>query len=65
LDHRCQPELETAARVRFASAEDRRSDCQTSGFDQDLKKNEIFINEQAKADEIVAEASNSRSSSTT
>src|SRR3954468_6664865 len=28
----------------------------TSGFDQDLKKNEILINEQAKADEIVAEA---------
>ena len=28
----------------------------TSGFDQDLKKNEIVINEQAKADEIVAEA---------
>src|SRR5687768_2171897 len=28
----------------------------TSGFDQDLKKNEILINKQAKADEIVAEA---------
>ena len=28
----------------------------TSGFDQELKKNEILINEQAKADEIVAEA---------
>jgi len=28
----------------------------TSGFDQDLKKNEILINEQAKAGEIVAEA---------
>ncbi len=28
----------------------------TSGFDQDLKKNEILIGEQAKADEIVAEA---------
>src|SRR5687767_560512 len=28
----------------------------TSGFDQDLKKNEILINEQSKADEIVAEA---------
>ena len=28
----------------------------TSGFDQDLKKNEILINEQARADEIVAEA---------
>src|SRR6187431_335072 len=28
----------------------------TSGFDQDLKKNEIIINEQTKADEIVAEA---------
>src|SRR5262245_8241501 len=28
----------------------------TSGFDQDLKKTEIIINEQAKADEIVAEA---------
>ncbi|HJP91325.1 MAG TPA: type I DNA topoisomerase [Pyrinomonadaceae bacterium] len=28
----------------------------TSGFDQDLKKNEVIINEQAKADEIVAEA---------
>ncbi len=28
----------------------------TGGFDQDLKKNEILINEQAKADEIVAEA---------
>jgi DNA topoisomerase I len=28
----------------------------TSGFDQDLKKNEIIINEQAKAGEIVAEA---------
>ncbi|HKN84218.1 MAG TPA: type I DNA topoisomerase, partial [Pyrinomonadaceae bacterium] len=28
----------------------------TSGFDQDLKKNEILVNEQAKADEIVAEA---------
>jgi DNA topoisomerase-1 len=28
----------------------------TSGFDQELKKNEILIAEQAKADEIVAEA---------
>jgi DNA topoisomerase I len=28
----------------------------TSGFDQDIKKNEILIGEQAKADEIVAEA---------
>src|ERR1044072_3335670 len=28
----------------------------TSGFDQDLKKNEIVINDQTKADEIVAEA---------
>src|SRR5690242_2784618 len=28
----------------------------TSGFDQDLKKNEIIIDEQAKADAIVAEA---------
>ena len=28
----------------------------TSGFDQDLKKNEILIGEQEKADEIVAEA---------
>src|SRR5437763_8443504 len=28
----------------------------TSGFDQDVRKNEIVINEQAKADEIVAEA---------
>jgi len=28
----------------------------TSGFDQDLKKNEVIINDQAKADEIVAEA---------
>jgi DNA topoisomerase-1 len=28
----------------------------TSGFDQDLKKNEILIGEQTKADEIVAEA---------
>ena len=28
----------------------------TSGFDQDLKKNEILIDDQAKADEIVAEA---------
>ena len=28
----------------------------TSGFDQELKKNEIVISEQAKADEIVAEA---------
>jgi len=28
----------------------------TSGFDQDLKKNEILISDQAKADEIVAEA---------
>ncbi|HEU4767523.1 MAG TPA: type I DNA topoisomerase, partial [Pyrinomonadaceae bacterium] len=28
----------------------------TSGFDQELKKTEILINEQAKADEIVAEA---------
>src|SRR5437762_6677069 len=28
----------------------------TSGFDQDVRKNEIIINEQAKADEIVAEA---------
>src|SRR5258705_13532854 len=28
----------------------------TSGFDQDVKKNEILINEQAKADDIVAEA---------
>src|SRR5262249_155748 len=28
----------------------------TRGFDQDLKKNEILINEQTKADEIVAEA---------
>jgi DNA topoisomerase I len=28
----------------------------TSGFDQDFKKNEILIGEQAKADEIVAEA---------
>ena len=28
----------------------------TSGFDQELKKNEILIGEQAKADEIVAEA---------
>ena len=28
----------------------------TSGFDQDLKKNEILIGEQSKADEIVAEA---------
>ena len=28
----------------------------TSGFDQELKKNEILINEQAKAGEIVAEA---------
>jgi DNA topoisomerase I len=28
----------------------------TSGFDQELRKNEILINEQAKADEIVAEA---------
>src|SRR2546423_9967714 len=27
-----------------------------SGFDQDVRKNEIVINEQAKADEIVAEA---------
>src|SRR5919205_402486 len=28
----------------------------TSGFDQELKKNEILINEEAKANEIVAEA---------
>ncbi|HEU4711259.1 MAG TPA: type I DNA topoisomerase [Pyrinomonadaceae bacterium] len=28
----------------------------TSGFDQDVKKTEILINEQSKADEIVAEA---------
>src|SRR5882672_4389719 len=28
----------------------------TSGFDQDVKKNEVLINEQAKADDIVAEA---------
>src|SRR5215207_7907625 len=28
----------------------------TSGFDQDLKKNDILINEQAKADQIVAES---------
>src|SRR5947207_2510393 len=28
----------------------------TSGFDQDVRKNEIIINEQAKAEEIVAEA---------
>ena len=28
----------------------------TSGFDQELKKNEILINEQAKADQIVTEA---------
>ena len=28
----------------------------TSGFDQDLKKNEIIINDQTKADQIVAEA---------
>ncbi|HEU0253752.1 MAG TPA: type I DNA topoisomerase, partial [Pyrinomonadaceae bacterium] len=30
----------------------------TSGFDQDLKKNEILIADQTKADEIVAEAGN-------
>ena len=28
----------------------------TSGFDQDIKKNEVLINDQAKADAIVAEA---------
>ena len=28
----------------------------TSGFDQDLKKNEVLIDNQAKADEVVAEA---------
>ena len=28
----------------------------TSGFDQEIKKNEILINEEARATEIVAEA---------
>ena len=56
LDHRreSEPKLPPAFDSRLFKIGEQT--VKTSGFDQDLKKNEILINEQAKADAIVAEA---------